>query len=211
MSYLELQHVSKTIKQIPVLEDVNLSLVQGKIYGFVGENGSGKTMLFRAILGFIKTSGTISIAGQKVKLNQKLPVNTGTIIETPHFMASSTGWENLKYLASLNHLASDEDILAAMKVFGLDQKRNLKVKQYSLGMRQQLAIIQSFMEGQELLILDEPTNGLDDKSVDRFIKLMKDLRDQGKTILISSHERALIEKIADETFEMAAGHCKALK
>lgn len=205
MAYIEVRNVSKTIKGVPILQDINLAIEQGTITGFVGANGSGKTMFFRALLGFIKTEGQITIAGQAVKLNTELPVNTGTIIETPGFIENFTGLENLQYLAAIKNTTTKEQIISAMKVFGLEQKANLKVKKYSLGMRQKLAIIQAFMEDQELLVLDEPTNGLDDAAVTLFQKQMKALASEGKTIIIASHDKETIRTLADTIYHVNDG------
>lgn len=205
MAYIEVRNVSKTIKGVPILQDINLAIEQGTITGFVGANGSGKTMFFRALLGFIKTEGQITIAGQAVKLNTELPVNTGTIIETPGFIDNFTGLENLQYLAAIKNTTTKEQIISAMKVFGLEQKANLKVKKYSLGMRQKLAIIQAFMEDQELLVLDEPTNGLDDAAVTLFQKQMKALASEGKTIIIASHDKETIRTLADTIYHVNDG------
>lgn len=205
MSYINVKNVSKTIKGTPILKNVSFTIDQGTITGFVGENGSGKTMLFRALLGLIKVEGEISIADQPIKLNASMPVNTGAIIETPGFINSYTALNNLRYLAAIKNLVGDDEIIEAMKVFGLDEKKDLKVKKYSLGMRQKLAIIQAYMENQELLILDEPTNGLDDDAIAIFKAQMKKLAAEGKTILIASHDKDVIEDLAGKIYRMKSG------
>lgn len=204
--YIEVENYSKVIKRKEVLKDISLTLEKGKIYGFVGHNGSRKTMLFRAICGFIKpTKGSVKILGKPVTLNEALPVDIGLILETPGFIPNYTGLENLEYLASIKNKTTKEQILSALEQIGLLEAKDEKVKKYSLGMKQKLAIAQSFMEDQELLILDEPTNGLDKKSVRRFRDIMQTLRDQGKTILLASHNEADIKTLSDEIFELSDG------
>ncbi|MBP2058361.1 ABC-2 type transport system ATP-binding protein [Lactobacillus colini] len=211
MAYIELKNVSKQAKNDYILNDISLEIEKGQIVGFVGENGSGKTMLFRAILGFIKTSGEIKIDDQVVRLNSEMPVNVGTIIETPGFINSYTGLKNLEYLAAIKNLVNKDQIIAAMKDFGMDKYKDTKVKKYSLGMRQKLAIIQSYMEGQDLLVLDEPTNGLDDEAVEIFKQKMKSLSSQGKTILIASHDKDVINDLADKIYRVKLGKVSLMK
>ncbi len=211
MSYLKLEAVSKEIKHEPVLKNISLEIAKGTISGFVGENGSGKTMLFRAILGFIKINhGTITIAENPVGLNSEIPVNIGTIIETPGFINAYTALNNLKYLAAIKNLVTESQIIETMKVFDLDKLKDTRVKKFSLGMRQKLAIIQAFMENQDLLVLDEPTNGLDTKAVQIFEKKMLQLREAGKTILIASHDQQVIRDIADNIYQLDNGSLKQI-
>ena len=204
--YIEVENYSKIIKKKPVLKNISLQLEQGKIYGFVGHNGSGKTMLFRAICGFIRPSqGSVKILDKRITLNEALPVDVGLILETPGFIPNYTGFQNLEYLASIKNKTTPEQIRSALDKIGLTDAKDEKVKKYSLGMKQKLAIAQAFMEGQELLILDEPTNGLDKESVKRFREIMVDLRNQGKTILIASHNDADIQYLSDEIYELNDG------
>ncbi|MCX8723270.1 ATP-binding cassette domain-containing protein [Lactobacillus sp. B4005] len=206
MSYLELTNVTKKINDETVLNDINLKIDQGKIIGFVGTNGSGKTMLFRAILGLIKiSSGQVILKGQEVGLNTERQVNVGAIIETPGFIKSYTALKNLQYLASIKNIVGKDEIIAAMKVFDLEKVKDKKVKKFSLGMRQKLAIVQAFMEKQELLVLDEPTNGLDKESVQIFENLMKQLRARGVTVLLASHDDRVIKSVADEYYQIDGG------
>lgn len=206
MSYLELTNVTKKINDETVLNDINLKIDQGKIIGFVGTNGSGKTMLFRAILGLIKiSSGQVILKDQEVGLNTERQVNVGAIIETPGFIKSYTALKNLQYLASIKNIVGKDEIIAAMKVFDLEKVKDKKVKKFSLGMRQKLAIVQAFMEKQELLVLDEPTNGLDKESVQIFENLMKQLRARGVTVLLASHDDRVIKSVADEYYQIDGG------
>lgn len=205
MSYLTLNHVSKTIKGQPVLNDINLSVEKGEVVAFTGDNGSGKTMLLRAILGFVKSSGEISLAGQPVRFNEQLPVNCGAIIETPNFIPHLTTLENLKYLAAINNTISEAEIIESMKIFALEQKKDSKVKSFSLGMRQKLAIIQAVMEKPDLLLLDEPTNGLDAKAIQRFISLIKEMQKQGTTTLLVSHDPLLLQNLPQKIYHLTDG------
>lgn len=206
MSYLELTNVTKKINDETVLNDINLKIDQSKIIGFVGTNGSGKTMLFRAILGLIKiSSGQVILKGQEVGLNTERQVNVGAIIETPGFIKSYTALKNLQYLASIKNIVGKDEIIAAMKVFDLEKVKDKKVKKFSLGMRQKLAIVQAFMEKQELLVLDEPTNGLDKESVQIFENLMKQLRARGVTVLLASHDDRVIKSVADKYYQIDGG------
>ncbi|OZG50249.1 ABC transporter ATP-binding protein [Bombiscardovia coagulans] len=204
--YVQVSELSKTIKNRPVLQDVNADFDKGRIYGVVGPNGSGKTMLLRAICGFIRpTQGRITIDGKLVEFNRKLPENVGAIIETPGFVDSETGMQNLKYLAGINQAFDEEETHRLLTVFGLDEHRDKKVKSYSLGMRQKLAIVQALMEHQNLILLDEPTNGLDQDSVSQFLNEMDHQRDLGKTIIVATHHSDELHKIADEIYSMHDG------
>lgn len=205
MSYIEMNQVTKVIKKKKILDHVSLQLEEGKIYGLVGANGSGKTMILRALCGFIQLNeGKITIHGKEVKFNQELPVEIGLILETPGFVKNQTAMQNLNFLLSLKNHTS-EWIEPLMKYFDLWEVKDQKIKDYSLGMRQKLGIIQAVMEDQELLLLDEPTNGLDKQTIEKFIVLMKELRKQGKTIIIASHHEYEIKELADEIIEISEG------
>ncbi|AYG01792.1 ABC transporter ATP-binding protein [Lactococcus allomyrinae] len=204
--YIEIKNVTKTIKNKEVLSQVSLSLEAGKIHGFVGANASGKTMLFRAICGFIKLDeGMVKINQQPVVFNSALPVDIGLILETPGFIGNQTVMENLKYLASLHSKYDENLILELLRVFDIEQYVNKKVSALSLGTRQKIGIIQAVMENQELLVLDEPTNGLDKESVAAFIQLVERLKKQGKTILLASHNEYELRKLADTITEISEG------
>lgn len=205
MSYIEFQNVTKFIHKKQVLNHINLQLDKGKIYGFVGPNGSGKTMLMRALCGFIKLDeGKILINNQEVKFNHDLPVDIGLILETPNFVPYQSAIQNLQFLLSLNK-KSDQNVQPLLEYFDLLDVQTHKVKDLSLGMRQKLGIIQAIMENQELLVLDEPTNGLDKQTIEKFIKLIQELKTKGKTIIIASHHDYEIKELADEIIEIADG------
>lgn len=162
-------------------------------------------MILRALCGFIQLNeGKITIHGKEVKFNQELPVEIGLILETPGFVKNQTAMQNLNFLLSLKNHTS-EWIEPLMKYFDLWEVKDQKIKDYSLGMRQKLGIIQAVMEDQELLLLDEPTNGLDKQTIEKFIVLMKELRKQGKTIIIASHHEYEIKELADEIIEISEG------
>lgn len=206
MSYIEIKNASKVMNKKHILRDINLTLEKGHIYGFVGHNGSGKTMLFRAICGFIKlTSGQISINGEIIGKDISFPRNTGVIIENPGFIPQYTGFKNLEYLASIHNKIPNSNILKALEVVGLKESANIKTKKYSLGMKQRLGIAQAIMEGQDLLIFDEPTNALDKSGRKMFQNLMLQFKKQGKTILLASHQDQEINYLSDEIYEMDNG------
>lgn len=201
-----IRNLCKTIRRKTVLDHINADFEPGHIYGIVGPNGSGKTMLLRAICGFIRpTEGSIAINGAPVRFNHKLPENVGIIIETPGFVNHQTAWQNLTYLASLNNDFDEQETMRLLTAFELHHYRHDKVKSFSLGMRQKLAIVQALMEHQQLILLDEPTNGLDRHAVGVFMDEMHRQRESGRTILIASHHEDEIEQIVDRTCSMEQG------
>lgn len=204
--YLQISGLTKTIKRKVILQDINAGFERGAIYGIVGPNGSGKTMLLRAICGFIRPDrGTVSIDGRMVEFNRKPPENIGVIIENPGFVLYETAMENLEYLAGINHRFDRAETERLMALFGLQGHEHEKVKSYSLGMRQKLAIVQALMEHQRLILLDEPTNGLDEHSVTCFLEEMERQRERGNTILIASHHSDELSRIADHVYTMSEG------
>lgn len=206
MEFIEIKNVSKKMKGKYVLRNVNLSIEKGKIYGFVGHNGSGKTMLFRLLSNFINaTEGEVFIDGVSIKPNTEYPIKLGVIIEYPGFIESYTGFKNLEYLASINNSIGKKEIEDVLKEVGLFDNKDEKVRKYSLGMKQKLGIAQAIMENQELLIFDEPINALDDNSVIMFRNIIKKKKDEGKTILISSHNKESLEDLFDYTVKMSNG------
>lgn len=209
MSFVEIRNISKKIKGKQILNNISLNIEKGRVYGFVGHNGCGKTMLFRAICNFINIDeGEIIVNGSTIKPEKEYPVKLGVIIEYPGFIDSYTGYKNLEYLASINNYIKKEDIDNVLKEVGLYEHRDEKVKKYSLGMKQKLGIAQAIMEDQELLIFDEPINALDDESIITFRNIIKSKRDEGKTILISSHNKEYLEDIFDYVVKMNNGRIK---
>lgn len=205
--YVEVSNLSKKIKGKTILHNVSASFEKGTIYGIVGPNGSGKTMLLRAICGFIRPdTGGVTIDNHAVVFNQKLPENVGVIIENPGFILSETALENLKYLADINRSFDKEETDRLLKLFGLSDYANDLVKTYSLGMRQKLAIVQALMEHQNLILFDEPTNGLDEASVNIFLEEMNHQRSLGRTVVIASHHTDELDRIADYLFRIYEGN-----
>ena len=208
---VKVENVTKYFKQEKVLDDVNMNLEIGHIYGIVGKNGAGKTVLFKIIAGFIKpSSGKVTVAGKIIGVDRDFPDSLGLIIETPGFLSQYNAYQNLLYLANINNKISKEDIKEAIRMVGLDPDSNKKVGKFSLGMRQRLGIAQAIMENPNLIILDEPMNGLDKKGIEDVKELLLKLKGDGKTILMASHYAEDME-ICDEVFQMEDGKLGDMK
>lgn len=194
-----------------VLDNINLTLEKGSLSLIVGGNGSGKTMLLRALSGLIfPTSGEILIDGKKLIFNEKFPVDIGICIEQNGMQSNISGFENLAYLANINKIIDEEEILRYMKLFDVYKYKDMKFKKYSLGMKKKLALIQAVMENQDLMIFDEPLNGLDEKSIDVFVKHLEEEKAKGKTIIIATHKQNIFENILDGVLEMYNGRLKRI-
>lgn len=205
-SYIEIKNLTKKIKNNIVLDNINIKLYKGKVYGFRGINGSGKTMLFRAICGLIKpTSGEIIINGKVLHKDISFPESVGVLIENPGFLPNYSGVENLKILSEIKGIIGDKEIEEVLDLVGLDYNDNRKYKQYSLGMKQKLGIAQALMESPELILLDEPTNALDEKSIENILNIIDAERLKGKVILIASHDKENLDKISDYVFKINNG------
>ena len=203
---IEIQHLHKSFEGIHVLDDVNMKIEKGKIYGIIGRNGSGKTVLFKSICGFYPVEkGSIRVRDLYLEKSSKVPENIGIIIETPGFLPNYSGYKNLEFLYCINNKKDKNKILHAIEQVGLDPQLKRHVGKYSLGMRQRLGIAQAIMEDLDLLILDEPMNGLDNQGVEDIRKLLLALKEQGKTILIASHNREDIDVLCDHVWEMDKG------
>lgn len=199
-------NASKKFKEDIILNDVNITFEKNKIHGVIGRNGSGKTMLFKCICGFVPlTSGEIIVDGKKVGKDVDIPDNIGIIIEAPGFLPNYNAYNNLKMLAMINNKISKKDIKDAIDKVGLDPDSKKHVGKFSLGMRQRLGIAQAVMENPDILILDEPMNGLDNSGVQQMRQVLKMLRDNGKTILLASHSAEDIDVLCDTVHEMDAG------
>ncbi len=204
--FIEIENLSKTIKKQVILDHINLHLEKGKIYGFVGRNGSGKSMLFKAICGFITPDeGLLMVHGKRIGEDVDFPDSTGAIIEKPGLIPYLTAFENLKTFASIQKRIDDEQIRKVLDLVGLDPNSGKKVRAFSLGMKQRLGIAQAIMENPELLILDEPMNGLDREGVEDIKQIIRQMHDNGCTILLSSHIAGDIEELADQVFYMDRG------
>ena len=211
MKYIEVNNYTKIIKGMTVLDNINLTLEKGSLSLIVGGNGSGKTMLLRALSGLIfPTSGEILIDGKKLIFNEKFPVDIGICIEQNGMQSNISGFENLAYLANINKIIDEEEILRYMKLFDVYKYKDMKFKKYSLGMKKKLALIQAVMENQDLMIFDEPLNGLDEKSIDVFVKLLEEEKAKGKTIIIATHKQNIFENILDGVLEMYNGRLKRI-
>lgn len=206
MSYINIEHFNKTIKKNTILDDINLSLSKGMIYGFVGINGSGKTMLFRAISGLISaTSGSITIDGIKIG-NGVHPKNVGLIIENADLWGNLSSFENLNILNTMSdNTISKKEIKELISEFGLDPESKKSYNAFSLGMKQKLRLAQAFMGNPELLILDEPTNALDEKSIEKLRILIAQQKESGTTILLASHSSEDIHMLCDKIIYMENG------
>lgn len=203
---ISVQSVSKSFGEAEVLHEVSHDFESGKIHGIVGNNGSGKTVLMKCICGFLlPTKGRILVYGRQVGRDMDFPEDAGIIIETPGFLPDLTGMKNLELLASLRRRIKKEAIRQAIARVGLDPDMKKPVGKYSLGMRQRLGIAQAIMENPSLLILDEPLNGLDKVAVVQMRSLIRELREQGKTIILASHNQQDIEELCDTVCEMDAG------
>ncbi len=203
---IRIKDLNLNIKGHQILSDVNLDLEAGRIYGLVGNNGSGKTMLMKCICGFVRpTSGEVNVNGTVIGKDTDYIGDTGIIIENPGFIPYYSGRRNLKLLSEISRKADEEKIRATMELCGLNPDLKLPVRKYSLGMRQRLGIAQAIMEDPSILILDEPMNGLDREGVAVIRKLLLGLKEQGKLILVASHNREDIDILCDQVYEVEKG------
>lgn len=227
---LKVENLSLTLNKTKILDNVSLSCEAGKIYGLIGRNGSGKTMLMKCICGFIiPTEGKILVKAAVTKAAESEMIgeknedwkqvgkdvdfipDAGIIIETPGFIPNYTGMKNLSLLAMIKRKIGKEEIRSAIEKVGLDPDLKLPVKKYSLGMRQRLGLAQAIMEDPSILILDEPMNGLDKEGVLDMRKYLLELKQAGKTILLTSHAAEDIEVLCDEVYEMEHGVCRKVR
>lgn len=209
---VEISHVTKRFGEDLVLKEVNLALDCGKVYGIVGNNGSGKTVLMKCICGFMPaTTGTIRVFGKQIGKDVDFPERLGVIIEAPGFLTNLTGIRNLEILADMRRQITKADARIAMRKVGLDPDMRKPVAKYSLGMRQRLGIAQAIMEDPQLLVLDEPFNGLDKNGVAEIRKILLELKAEGKTILLASHNEEDIRILCDEVYEMDGGMMRRMR
>lgn len=203
---VEIVQLSKNFQKQQILKEISHSFEEGKIHGIIGLNGSGKTVLFKCICGFLKPDGGyVKVFGKRIGKDMDFPEDLGMIIENPGFLPQFSGYENLKRLADLRKKIGKQEITEAMIRVGLNPFSKKKVGQYSLGMRERLGIAQAIMEDPGLLILDEPFNGLDKKGAAEVCALFEELRDQGKTILLAAHNLSNMNVLCDTVCEMDAG------
>ena len=203
---IEVKNVYKSFKNIEVLHDVSLQADKGSICGIIGRNGSGKTVLFKCICGFLQIDrGEIQIEGKAVGRDKSTLSNLGIIIESPGFLRHYSGYKNLEFLMGLNGKPDREKINDVLDLVGLAEQKNKKVGKYSMGMRQRLGIAQAIMEDQNILILDEPMNGLDNQGVEDMRQLLLKFKEKGNTILLASHNQEDISQLCDSVYEMDLG------
>ena len=205
MHYIELKGVSKHFKRNKVLDKTDIRFESGRIYGLVGENGCGKTVLMKLIIGLMRPSeGSVEYDDAVLKRDFDYLPSVGFVIETPGFFEELSGVENLKLLAGINGKIDEAEIMRWLEIVGLpaDDK---PVSDYSLGMNQRLGIAQALMEDPEVIILDEPTNSLDDEGVDLIYRLLREEKEKDKIIIISSHSKHDIETLCDEVYRIKNG------
>ena len=211
MNKIQVKNLSKEIKGKYVLNNINLSFERGKIYGLYGRNGSGKTMLLRALAGLlIPTEGEIDMDGKILHKDMDFPENVGIIIENTSLLPQFDGFTNLKQLGKIRNVATDEDIDNALDTVGLKGETK-KVKAYSLGMRLRLSIAQAIFEKPELLLLDEPTNALDENYINKVREILLKEKDRGAIVIIASHNKDDLRILADEIISMSDGKAKMME
>lgn len=206
-----LRNVCKDIKGARVLDNVNLELESGMVYGFKGKNGSGKTMLMRAISGLIKVKGEIEIDGKILGKDFTFPPSIGILIENPSFISNYTGFENLKTLASIRERIDDDKIRQTLTEVGLEPDDKRTFKKYSLGMKQRLGIAAAIMEDPDIIILDEPINALDDSGTEQVRQILLKHKQRGALIIIACHDADELEFLSDEIIEIAEGRIQPKK
>ena len=213
-AYVCAEGISKSFGKQAILDHISIDFEKGKVYGITGRNGSGKTVFLKILCGLLPPNqGTVRVNRKTIGKDIDFPESVGAIIESPGFLPYWSGYKNLSYLASLRNRIGAAEISDAMKLVGLDPKDKKPVGKYSLGMKQRLGIAQAIMENPQLLILDEPMNGLDADSVSHMRILLKDMRNSGKTIIMASHMQEDLAVLCDELYELNEGclHLKTLK
>lgn len=212
MRTIEVKNGVKQFGEQCVLKNVSIQCESGHIYGIVGHNGSGKTVLFKCICGFMNLDdGEIIIDGVQRSKKGAILTGAGIIIEEPAFLKNASGLKNLDILYRIKHQKNKAYLKKILEKVGLDADSRKPVGNYSMGMKQRLAIAQAIMENQDILILDEPMNGLDHKGVDEMRKLFLELKKEGKLILLASHNREDIDILCDEVYEMEMGQLKRIR
>lgn len=201
---VEIKNYCKSIKSRPILNNVSYNFEYDKIYGIYGHNGSGKTMLLRAIAGLlVPDSGSVVIDGKVLHKDMSFPPSIGIVIENMNLLPQYNAFDNLKILGKIKKTATDEDIKTALERVGL--KSDLKVKKFSLGMKQRLNIAQAVFEKQKIILLDEPTNALDNDGVQLIYKLLKEEKERGALVVITTHHKEDLEEVCDVVLKMTEG------
>lgn len=206
MSEIIIENLSKTIKNNKILDNVNLTFESGHVYGLVGRNGSGKTMLLRAICGLIfPDSGKVIIDGKQLHKDISFPESCGIIIENTDLLPNFSAFDNLKMLSEIKNTANYNMIKSAIKSVGLDPDSKKKVKTFSLGMKQRLSIAQALFEDPDILLLDEPTNALDEDGVNDVRRILLEQKKKNKLIIIASHNKEDISLLSDTVISVSNG------
>lgn len=206
---IRIVHYTKKIGQATVLDDINMELTDGKIYGLKGKNGAGKTMLMRAVSGLIRpTEGYVEINDKRLGSDISFPEDMGILLENPGFIADYSGMDNLKILAGIKRVIGEKEIAETMEKVGLDPYEKKKYRKYSLGMKQKLGIAAALMENPKLIILGEPVNALDEESIKRFQGLLEELKSKNKIVILSCHDSEELYRFSDEIFYMENGKIK---
>ena len=205
---IEIKNISKRFKDNIILNNINMTLNEGKIYGLAGRNGTGKSVFCKIICGlYFPTDGTILYDGKEINVKKTFPKNISALIEKPNFFSELTGYENLKLLADIKKEIGKEEILKALETVNLINEKDKKFSKYSLGMKQKLGIAQAIMEDNQVIILDEPFNGIENITVLKIKSYLKELASNGKTIIISSHIKDDLEELCDEIYYFENGNC----
>lgn len=203
---IQLQNVTKRIKENTVLDNVSYTFKSGFVYGLYGQNGSGKTMLLRAISGLINLdSGSIFIDGEKLHDKIEFPPETGIVIENMELLPECSAKRNIQMLAKIKNIADEKDIIFSLERVGLDPDSDKKVKKFSLGMKQRLNIAQAIFENQKIILLDEPTNALDEDAVQLIYKIIREEKSRGATIIVSTHHKEDLKEVCDVILKIAEG------
>lgn len=203
---IQLQNVTKRIKGNMVLDNVSYTFKSGFVYGLYGQNGSGKTMLLRAISGLINLdSGSIFIDGEKLHDKIEFPPETGIVIENMELLPECSAKKNLQMLAKIKNIADEKDISFSLERVGLDPDSDKKVKKFSLGMKQRLNIAQAIFENQKIILLDEPTNALDEDAVQLIYKIIREEKSRGATIIVATHHKEDLKEVCDVILKIAEG------
>jgi len=205
MALIQMENVSKRFKHQPVLRDVSLKIETGTITVLTGINGSGKTLILKAMLGLMKTQGTIMVKQTPIKVGQAYPITAGIMIETPSVLPEFSALTNLQLIADLMPGVTDDALLDLLTEFDLPTSRSAKVRHFSLGMKQKLGIAQAVLGKSELIVLDEPTNALDAASIKKLVAYIKQLQAGGSTLVIASHDQAFVAAVADRQLRVEAG------
>ncbi len=203
---IEIKNITKSYDERKILDDVSINFEEGKIYGIIGQNGSGKSVLLKVMSGFITPDqGTIIYDGKDINKEETFPDNTGVLLDNSGFVPNLTGFDNLKLLATINKTIDDNEIIEELKNVNLLEEKDKKYYKYSLGMRKKLGICQAIMEHQKYVILDEPFSGIDKGSLAMIYNYLKKIKSEGRTLIISTHTSDRAKDLYDEIYELEEG------